>query len=333
MTGSAQPLFAGVDLGGTNFVAALGDADGLLFAEDRQPTSAHEGPQAVLDRIAGSIEKLAARAGRGPSAVGFGVPGLVDFASGETRFLPNLPTQWRGVPVAAILSGRLGCPVHLLNDARAATLGESMYGLGRGVETMALFTLGTGVGGGVVVDGRLRLGALGAAGEIGHICVQPDGLLCGCGCRGCLETIASGPALSREGVRLLQGGRSAILMEICGGDAARVSPETLGEAARAGDPGALAVLERAGEMLGLAASAVVLALHPDLIVLGGGVACLDELLLTPMRRSLGEHVRMFPVDGVRIERSKLGDRAGVYGGLAAAVRGGLLNPPKNRAAR
>jgi len=326
MTASVQPLFAGIDLGGTNFMAALGDANGNLVAEEKQPTDAHEGPAAVLDRIAASIERLAAKAGRAPSAVGFGVPGLVDFVSGETRFLPNLPTQWRGVPVAGILSARLGCPVHLLNDARAATLGESMFGHGRDVQTMVLFTLGTGVGGGVVIDGRLRLGPLGAAGEIGHICVQPGGLLCGCGCRGCLETIVSGPALAAEGMRLVLSGNAPLLHEICGGDVARVSPEALGAAARAGDPGAVAVLERAGSLLGLAASAVVLALHPELIVLGGGVASLDELLMGPMRRSLGEHVRMFPVAGVRIARSKLGDRAGVYGGVAAAVSGGVMQP-------
>ena len=322
MTAAGQPLFAGIDLGGTNFMAALGDADGLLVAEEKQPTAAHEGPAAVLSRIAATIERLAAKEGRKPSAVGFGVPGLVDFASGETRFLPNLPTQWRGVPVARILSERLGCPVHLLNDARAATLGESMFGHGRDAQTMVLFTLGTGVGGGVVIDGRLRLGPLGAAGEIGHICVEPGGLLCGCGCRGCLETIVSGPALAAEGVRLLLSGTAPILHELCGGDVARVSPEALGAAARAGDPSAGAVLDRAGSLLGLAASAVVLALHPELIVLGGGVASLDELLIAPMRRSLGEHVRMFPSAGVRIARSQLGDRAGVYGGVAAAVRGG-----------
>jgi glucokinase len=325
MTAPTKPLFAGVDLGGTHFMAALGDADGLLVAEERQPTDAHEGHEAVLGRIAATIERLAARAGRAPSAIGFGVPGLVDFASGETRFLPNLPTQWRGVRVAGFLSARLGCPVHLVNDARAAALGESMFGLGRGVQTMALFTLGTGVGGGVVVDGRLRLGPLGAAGELGHICVQPDGLLCGCGCRGCLETIVSGPALTAEGVRMLLSGNAPILHAICGGDAARVAPGTLGEAARAGDAGALAVLDRAGALLGLAASAVVLVLHPDLIVLGGGVASLDGLLIGPMRRALGAHVGMFPSDGVRIARSQLGDRAGVYGGLAAAVRGGVMN--------
>ncbi len=318
-------IYAGVDLGGTNFTTALGHADGGLVAEEKQPTLAHQGPAAVLDRIADSIVRLSSKAGGAPSAVGIGIPGLVDAGRGETRFLPNLPTQWRDVPVGAILSARLRCPVVILNDARAAALGEARFGHGRGARTMILFTLGTGVGGGVVIDGVLRLGPLGAAGEIGHICVDPGGFRCGCGARGCLETVASGPALTAEGVRLVLSGNATRLRDLCGGDISRISPQMLGEAARGGDAGAQAVLDRAGDLLGMAASAVVLALHPELIILGGGVASLGELLIEPMRRSLLARVRMFPVDGVRIERSQLGERAGVYGGLAAAI-GGPVQP-------
>jgi glucokinase len=316
-------LFAGVDLGGTNFTVGLGEASGRILAEARQPTASHEGPAAVLERIAAAIDQLVVGTGRPLAGVGIGVPGLADVATGVTRFLPNLPTQWRDVPVAAILSARLHCSVQLLNDARAATLGESMFGHGRETRTMLFFTLGTGVGGGVVIDGQLRLGSLGAAGEMGHICVQPNGLWCGCGSRGCLETLVSGPALTAEGFRLLLSGNAPRLHELCGGNPARVSCEKMGEAARAGDAGIKAALERAGGFLGQAAAAAVLTLHPDLIVLGGGVAALDDLLIDPMRRSLRQHVRMFPSEDIRILRSQLGDRAGVYGGLAAALRGGV----------
>jgi len=323
MSAANAQLFAGVDLGGTNIHGALGDASGTLLEEEKVPTCANEGQDAVLGRIASMVERMARRAGRTPEALGLGVPGLVDLESGETRFLPNLPTQWRNVPVAAILERRLKCKVRLLNDARAAALGESMFGHGREARTMVLFTLGTGVGGGIVIDGRLRLGPLGAAGEIGHICVQPDGPWCSCGSRGCLETFVSGPALTAEGVRLLASGNAPHLLEICRGDVNRVSPETLGMAAAAGDPGARAVIERAGALLGLASSGLVLALHPDIVVLGGGVAALGDLLIAPMRRALESHVHMFPVDGVRVACSRLGERAGVYGGLAVAVQGGV----------
>jgi glucokinase len=323
MSAPGKPLYAGVDLGGTNINAALGDAAGKLLEEEKQPTLAHEGQDAVLARIASIVELMARRAGIRPLALGLGVPGLVDLDTGQTRFLPNLPTQWRNVPVAAILEEKLGCPVHLLNDARAAALGESMFGHGREARTMILFTLGTGVGGGIVIDGRLHLGPLGAAGEIGHICVQSDGPWCSCGSRGCLETFVSGPALTAEAVRLLASGNAPRLHEICSGDISRVSPETLGRAAEAGDPGALAAIERAGSFLGLAASGLVLALHPDIIVLGGGVSSLEAMLIPSMRSTIEAHVRMFPVDGVRIARSRLGERAGVLGGLAAAVQGGV----------
>ena len=321
MTRAKNRMYVGVDLGGTNFTVALAGLDGRIVAEDKRPTLAHEGPGGVLARIGDSIQGLADGLGCVPDAIGIGIPGLVDREKGETRFLPNLPTKWRDVPVAALFGERFGCPVRLLNDARAAALGESRFGHGRRARTLILFTLGTGVGGGVVIDGALRLGPFGAAGEIGHICVEPNGHLCGCGARGCLETVASGPALTAEGVRAVLAGNAPKLHRLCGGDVAKISPVLLGEAAQAGDSGAREVLERAGDLLGMAASAVVLALHPELIVLGGGVASLGDLLIEPMRRSLVSRVRMFPADGVRIERSMLGERAGVYGGLAAAMEG------------
>ena len=134
-----------------------------------------------------------------PVAAGMGVPGLVDRDQGITLFLPNLPTQWRGVAVARMLGDCIGYPVYLLNDARIATLGEMSYGLGRNGGTMVFLSLGTGIGGGVVIDGKLRLGPLGAAGELGHQTILPDGPLCGCGNHGCLETLASGPAIGAEG--------------------------------------------------------------------------------------------------------------------------------------
>ncbi|MBM3795461.1 MAG: ROK family protein [Acidobacteria bacterium] len=323
MSADKKSLFAGVDLGGTNFTVGFGDASGQLVAEEKQPTASHEGPAAVLERIAATIDRLAARTGQRPAAVGLGAPGLVDVPTGVTRFLPNLPTQWRDVPVGSNLSARLKCPVYLLNDARAATLGEFMFGHGRGVQSMILFTLGTGVGGGVVIDGKLRLGLLSAAGEMGHICAQPDGPWCSCGSQGCLETLVSGPALTAEGVRLLLSGNAPHLHELCGGDVARVSCELMGAAARAGDAGVQAALDRAGSYLGQVAAGVVLTLHPELIVLGGGVAALDDLLIVPLRRNLLQRVKMFPPDDIPILRSQLGTRAGLLGGLAIAVQGGV----------
>lgn len=319
----SSAFYAGVDLGGTNLSAALAGADGDVVAEVKQPTRSYEGPAAVLERIAGMIHDLARPLGGVPAALGIGVPGLVDVTEGVTRFLPNLPTQWRDIPVRAILQPKIGCPVHLLNDARAATLGELVFGHGRTARTMAFFGLGTGVGGGVVVNGQLRLGPLGAAGELGHQTILPDGPLCGCGNRGCLETLVSGPALTAEGVRLLLSGNAPKLYELCGGDVSRVSPMTIAGAAQAGEAGALLAIQHVAEWLGIGVANVIVTLHPDLIVIGGGVSEMGDLLLQPLRETIGRRVRMLPATGIRVERSLLGDKAGLLGGIALAIRGGI----------
>ena len=186
---------------------------------------------------------------------------------------------------------------------------------------MIFLTVGTGIGGGVVIDRKLRLGPLGAAGELGHQTIQSDGPLCGCGNRGCLETLASGPALIGEGVRLLLSGLAPALHKLTGGNVAAVTPKEMGEAARAGDAAVGAAIARAAAYLGIGVANAVTAMHPDMVVLGGSVAALGDLLLDPIRAVVRERVRMFPVDEVTIERSILEDKAGLLGGIAlAAIR-------------
>jgi glucokinase len=314
-----RELYAGIDLGGTTLTCVLGTRDGRVIRECKIPTLSHEGPAAVLERMAALTDRLAGEAGQRPTAVGMGIPGLVDRAAGVTKFLPNLPTQWRNVEVARILGSRLGCSIRLLNDVRTATLGELRYGHGQSAGTMAFFALGTGVGGGVVIDGQLRLGPLGAAGELGHQTILPDGPRCGCGNRGCLETFVSGPAITAEGVRLLQSGLAPKLHELVAGDAGRVTPKEMAMAAAAGDERVREAILRAAEFLGIGVANVVVVLHPELIVLGGGVAEMGALLLDRVRQVVRERVGMFPTDGVRVERSLLGERAGVLGALALAA--------------
>lgn len=317
-------MYASVDLGGTTVACALVSADGRIIAEKSIPTQSHEGPPAVMARIGQLVLALAREAGEKPAAVGMGVPGLVDMGRGHTRFLPNLPTQWRDVPVAETLAREIGCPVFLLNDARLATLGELVYGHGRSARSMVFFTLGTGVGGGIVIDGKLRLGSLGAAGEIGHQTVVPDGLVCGCGNRGCLETVASGPAITAEGVRLMRSGLAPKLFEITDGEASAVGPAEMAQAAAAGEATVREAILRAARYLGIGAANLVSALHPELIVLGGGVAAIGDLLIDEVRAEMLRRVRMFPADDVRVDRSILADKAGLWGGIALAMRGGAV---------
>jgi glucokinase len=318
-------LYGSVDLGGTNTAFAIGSCEGTVVCERTDPTYSHEGPEAVLERIASVINDMAAAAGSRLAGLGIGVPGLVDRGTGTTLFLPNLPTKWRGVGVGEVLSSRIGCPVYLLNDVRAATLGELTFGAGaQGVGTMVFFSIGTGIGGGVVIDGKLRLGPLGAAGELGHQTILPDGPWCGCGNRGCLEALASGPAIAAEGIRLLRSGLAPRLYELMGGESDAVTPREMRAAAEGGDEAVKAAIVRAAGYLGIGVANLVLALHPELVVLGGGVAGLGPLLLDAVRSVVRDRVRIFPVDDLAIERSRLDDKAGIYGGLALAMKAGQL---------
>lgn len=314
--------FAGVDLGGTTVTCAVTSNDGAILKKVTAPTASHEGPDAVLRRIGDIVSELAAGAGIELEALGMGVPGRVDLASGTTEFLPNLPTQWRGVPVAGKLGAALGCPVFLLNDCRTATLGELCFGRGREFRNLVLFMLGTGIGGGVVIDGKLRLGIMGAAGEVGHQTILPDGLLCGCGSRGCLETLASGPAITAEGVRLMRSGLAPKLHEIVAGDAGAISPKNMADAARQGDSLVRLAIERAAEYLGIGVANAITILHPELVIIGGGVAALGDLLLETVRPVVCRRVQMFPAATVAIEISTLADQAGLYGAIALAMRKG-----------
>ena len=229
---------------------------------------------------------------------------------------------WRDVPVRRILSPEVGCEVYLLNDVRMATLGELTYGHGQTANTMAFFAIGTGIGGGVAVDGKLRLGPWGAAGELGHITILPDGPRCGCGSRGCMETLASAPAIAAEGIRLMLIGQAPRLHAIVGGDASKVTTKTMAEAAEVGDDKICEAIVRAATYLGIGIACVVVVLHPDLIVLGGGAAGIGPLLFDTVRQTLRDRVRMIPTDDIRILPSKLGPMAGTLGGIALAAMGG-----------
>jgi glucokinase len=315
-------IYASVDLGGSKIAAMLASSGGEVLAERSVPTFSQEGPEGVLKRVATLVLEMAEAAGRRPAALGMGVPGLIDLERGVTKFLPNLPSQWRDIPVRETLQAQLGCPIYMLNDARMATLGEMVYGHGQSSSTMVYFTLGTGIGGGVAIDGKLRLGPFGAAGELGHQTVLPGGARCGCGNRGCLETLASGPVLTSKGVWLMLSGRAPRLYELVNGDASKITPREMARAADLGDEAVREEIIRAAQYLGIGVANLVTALHPDLVVFSGGMSDIGPLLFDTVREVVQRRVRMFPPDNVRIERSLLGDRAGMWGGIALALKRG-----------
>jgi glucokinase len=318
-----EDVFAGVDVGGTSIKLAFGTNDGELVAESAIPTDSHRGPDAVLNRIAEGLNHLSTQTGAKPKRIGMGIPGIVDTPLGITRFLPNLMGHWKDVPAGPTLSQLTGCPVTLLNDVRTATLGELAYGHGRNpaVGTFVLMAIGTGIGGGVVIDRKLRLGPLGAAGEIGHQTISPDGPRCGCGNHGCLETLASGTAIAAEGVRLVLMGLAPVLREKSEGNTSKITAKLVAESADDGDDACRDAIRGAGRWLGIAVANLVTAIHPDLIVIGGGVSRIGDLLIERIREEVVIRTPIFPPDSIHVEASQLSDKAGILGAVALAARG------------
>jgi glucokinase len=301
------------DLGGTHFRVALGDPDsGEVFAVERHPTQAERGPDDIIRRIADRFRALA-RAAAGVAAVG--VPGPVRAADGVVVRAPNLP-GWENVPVKARLEELTGLTVLVGNDANLAALGEHRYGAGRGTRNLVYLTVSTGIGGGVIADGRLLLGAHGFAAELGHIPVEPGGPPCGCGGRGCLEAVASGTAVERMAIQAARRKPGSPLWRAVGGDLGRLDARVVEEVARQGDPDARGIFGVVGRYLGLGLVAVIHAFDPELVVLGGGVANAFDLFEPAMRAELDWRLMPAYRTGVNITRAALGDRSGLYGALA-----------------
>jgi glucokinase len=311
MTSSLAPAperrrYLGLDLGGTNIKVVVieergprrrpGAADhsaaGLeIVARETYPTEAHRGPTRVVERLAEVGRDAAGR--HGPvAATGVGLPGLFEAETGRTVLIPNLPGDWNGVPVRDPLVAALGQPVALINDARAFSLAEALLGAARGLGTVVCMVLGTGVGGGVVVDGRLLRGT-GTAGEIGHQTVLAGGPACGCGNAGCVE------ALTRADVFAQLGGRA--------------TAEEVYAAARMGDALACAAVDHVVKWLGVALANAYVLLAPDAFVVGGGIAAAGDLLLGPLQEAVRHRVFIAPPERVRILPAALGPYAGASG--------------------
>ena len=309
--------FIGVDLGGTNLRAGVVDLEkGLVLSTKTVPTLAREGHDAVMARMADLVQMVMDENGLAKAdvgGVGIGVPGVLNLEEGTVVFLPNLPDRWLNVPLQETVATRTGLPVSLLNDARAITLGEWKFGAGRGVETMACFTIGTGVGGGLVINSRLHMGIGGTAGELGHQTVDPTGIRCGCGNIGCLETVGSASAIAAMGMKAVVQGLTTCIGEMVGYDLNQITTEVIARAASQGDAVALEIFNHAGNAFGIAIANVLVSVGPRKVVLGGGAAAVGDLLFAPIRRTLKERVTIMPLDQVEVVPAQLGNQAGVLG--------------------
>ncbi len=307
----------GVDLGGTHLRAALVNTqNGQIITSRKEPTHAHEGHRAVTDRMVGLVQSVIQDAGMPVDkigGIGVGVPGTPDLLTGDVKFLPNLPGNWRDVPLATYLNQKLDLPVYLLNDVRCVALAEWRFGAGRDVQNMVCYALGTGIGGGVVLNGSLHLGLDGTAGELGHQVVELNGVPCGCGGRGCLEMYASGPAIAAAGVKFVMHGHTTLIGELVNYEIDKITAATVVKAANDGDLTAQFILQQAGSYLGIAVSSVIVAISPQKIVFGGGVAEAGEILLAPVRNTVRERVHMVPLDKIAFVRAELGNQAGLVG--------------------
>jgi len=309
-----------IDLGGTQMRAALCTPDGTIHKRVRKKTKAQLGPEAVLERICQTAQEVWPE-NESVQAIGMLAPGPLDPFNGVVMGAPNLP-GWDRVPVRDILSGRFELPVYVGNDANLAGLGEHRFGAGRGVDDMIYITISTGIGGGIVLGGKLFVGSKGLAGEIGHMVVQPGGPLCGCGNRGCLEALASGTAIGRQAQTLAASGRAAAILAAAGGDVTQISSKSVGEAAAQGDKVALKLLRQAGRYIGIGIANLMHLFNPQRFVLGGGVSQTGELLFKHIRRTARRSV-LIPQyhEGVEILPAALGDDAGLLGALALALDG------------
>ncbi|MCA9242512.1 MAG: ROK family protein [Phycisphaerales bacterium] len=302
-------LAIGVDLGGTDIKVGVMDRPGVLLKKATLPTRAADGPDQALDRLAEHIRELARRLGLRTdeiAAIGVGAPGPIDRDAGVLIAAPNLP-GWENTKICPRLSVALGAPVSLENDANAAAFGEFAHRIAAGerISSMVLFTLGTGVGGGVVIDRRLVRGSYDSAGEIGHMIVEADGRKCPCGQSGCLERYASATGISAT-------------FQERGGAAVQMTRDICSKAER-GDPIAMGAFDVAAKMLAIAIINLQHLLNPELIALGGGVAAAGNVLLEPVRRYARELTWRLVDDLPRIELAVAGNDAGMLGAAALAL--------------
>ena len=298
----------GIDLGGTDIKVGLVTSSGEIKAAARRPTDPASGADAIADRMADMVRELAAARRLGLESlagVGIGVPGVTT-AEGVIVLAPNL--DWHHVPFKEILGSRLDLRVEIDNDANVAALAEARVGVGAGCSSLLFMTLGTGIGGGLILDGSVHHGISHAAGEIGHMCVVPDGPVCGCGRRGCLEAITAGPAMVRfvsDG--LSEGCRSALA------DRDPLTPEAICKAASQGDALAQEAVARSARYLGIAVANIINVISPEVIAIGGGISAAGDLLLEPIIESARIQALQGMFEHTRIVLATLGNDAGTLG--------------------
>ena len=335
-TTARQRFILGVDLGGTNIVVGAISRDGdRQIGMRSEPTQSERGVESVVDRIAEMVEEVIAEVIATAGAtrddilgVGIGAPGPLDRERGVVVVAPNL--GWRQYPLRDAVSERLGLPATLDNDANCATLGEWWQGAARGARHVVGLTIGTGIGGGIIIDGKLHHGASDVAGEIGHTTIDLTGRYCRCGNYGCLEAYASGPAIAQRAREALERDEISALHRIVEGDLSRLTAATVYEAAKSGDALARELVRDTATFLGAGIANLLNVFNPDVVVIAGGVTQAGEPLFDPLRAEVRRRAFRPAVDACRIVPGELPGTAGVVGAVATFRESGIGTSRKQR---
>ena len=315
----------GVDLGATNIISLLVSKDGEVVARDARKTMGEKGKKKTISQIIISAKDVLKKgeeegiSAESIMALGIGGPGPLNGDGGVIHVAPNIP-GWTNTNLVEELEGEFDLPVYLENDANAAALGEWWLGAGRGIDNLVLITLGTGVGGGIIIGGEVLHGARHTAGEIGHMIIREGGLLCGCGNHGCLEAYASSSAVVKRTVGAIKRGEKTVLTDLVKNKLEDITCELVYDTARDGDKLCKRIVEETGEYLGIGITNIVNTINPEMVILGGGMAKAGDLLFKPVRKYVKEHAFTAAMKGVKIVPAALGVNAGAIGAVAHVLK-------------
>lgn len=316
-----ENFVVGIDIGGTKLATVVADVSGKIISKVREPTHADKGPEYALQLLIDMVYQTIKQAElelKDISAIGVSCGGPLDTKTGIVYSPPNLP-GWVAFPLKERLENEFRIPVKIENDANACALAEYRFGGGIGYESVLYMTMSTGIGGGIVLNGQIYHGANDSAGEVGHQILLPDGPLCGCGKRGCLEALCSGPAIARRAKAAIEVESHSVILELVDGDIDAVRSEHVLDAAKKGDTLALKLVDETAYYMGWGIANVVNILNPDIVLLGTIAIAAGDLLLDPIRKAVSSFAMTRPAEAVTIMPAQLGESLGDLAAVSLVV--------------
>lgn len=311
----------GIDIGGTKLATVLADKDGNILQKVRKPTESEKGPQHAVQLLLGMVDEVLNLSGlvrEEISGIGVSCGGPLDTKTGIVYSPPNLP-GWDALPLKDMIESEFHIPTVLENDANASALAETRFGGGRGYDYVLYMTMSTGIGGGIIANGKIYHGANDSAGEVGHQILLPDGPLCGCGKQGCLEALCSGPSIARRAQEAIADQSNTNILKLAGGQIDGVRSEHVLQAARNGDALAVALMEKTAYYMGWGIANLVNILNPQIVLLGTIAVAAGDLLLNPIRRTVAEMAMQRPSETVKIMPAELGDSIGDLAAISLVI--------------